>query len=67
MNNGLDGAELTVYATDGNQISIDLSPVQLIAICKILGISYNDGALTSFTDEGVLTIMEKTLNKLKLQ
>ena len=61
----IEGAELIVYAENGNQIGIDLSPTQLTAVCKILGLEIQNGQISCFSDESLKIFMEKTINKFK--
>ncbi|WP_160679719.1 hypothetical protein [Clostridium sp. C8-1-8] len=67
MKNRLEGAELTIYKTDGESFAFDLSPTQLLAICKILGINFDEkGNMTCFSDEGLKKFMEVTVDRMKL-
>ena len=61
----IEGAELTVYAKNGNQFNMDLSPTQLIAVCKILGLEIKNGEVSYLSDNSLKIIMEKTIDKLK--
>lgn len=61
----IEGAELTIYTTNGENLSIDLSPTQLKAIVGILGISFNGNMLNCFSDESVNKLYEMTIGKLK--
>ena len=62
----LEGAEIIVYDEQGNAIEIPLSPTQLEAVCKILGLSIENGDVKCFSDEGLKKIMAKTIDKLQL-
>lgn len=63
----IEGAELTVYVDGGENITIDLSPVQLAGIIKLLGIEYNatDSTVTMFSDDTVKLLIEKGLSRFK--
>ncbi len=65
----IDSAELTLYSKDGEQISIDLSPIQLSGIVKLLGINYDNktDSYTMLSDESLLKFMEKTINKWEMK
>jgi len=65
----IDGAELTLYNKNGENISIDLSPTQLKGIIKLLGIQYNSqtSTYTAFSDEGLQKFMDKTINSWKIK
>lgn len=65
--NHFEGAELTVYGSNGEEISIDLSPIQLNAVCRLLGIEYRgDGNISCYSDASVLKIVDATLGRFKL-
>lgn len=61
----IEGAELTVYLKNGENISLDLTPTQLAGVIKLLGISYDkkNQSFTMFSDEGLKNFMDKTINK----
>lgn len=59
----IESAELTVYDENGDSLSIDLSPVQLTAVCKILGLSMENGELMCFSNESIIKIMAKTIDR----
>ena len=61
----IEGAELIVYAKNGNQFNMDLSPTQLTAVCKILGLKIQDKEISYLSDKSLKIIMEKTIDKLK--
>jgi hypothetical protein len=61
----IEGVELIIYAENGNQFGMDLSPTQLIAICKILGLELQNGEISCLSDESLKIIMEKTIDKLQ--
>ena len=65
INNG----ELTIYLNNGEDISFELSPVQLIAIVKLLGIEYNtaSSSVIMFSDETLKTLIAMKGNPLRLQ
>jgi len=58
----IEGVELIVYDTNGNNFSMDLSPTQLLAVCKILGIQTRNGELSYFSDDSLKVIMSKTID-----
>jgi len=63
----IEGAELTVYVNNGENITIDLSPVQLAGIVMLLGIEYNtaNSAVTMFSDDTVKLLIQKGLSQFK--
>lgn len=61
----IKGAELILYDEDGNNINIDLSQTQLLAICKILGLKAESGNITCFSDDSLKTFMKKTIDRFK--
>lgn len=63
----IEGAELNIYTTNGESISMDLSPVQLMAVCGMLGIKYHvdDNSITCFADESLLNFYKKTVGRFK--
>lgn len=65
--NTLTGATLRVYNID-NDINLDLSPIQLDIICKILGIQYTSkNTVTVYSDETLLEFLKINNNPLKLK
>lgn len=65
INNG----ELTIYLNNGEDISFELSPVQLVAIVKLLGIEYNtvNSSVNMFSDETLKILIAMKGNPLRLQ
>lgn len=64
----ISSAELIIYANDDEDtFSISLTPVQLKAISKLLGLEVKNSEVMMFSDESVQRIMASTLDKLKLQ
>lgn len=67
----INSAELTIYLNNDENISFELSPMQLLIIVKILGIDYNvkNSTVNMFSDETLdyLTKIEKNPLKFKLQ
>lgn len=65
----INNAELTIYLNNGEDISFELSPVQLIAIVKLLGIEYNteSSSVNMFSDETLKTLIAFKGNPLRLQ
>lgn len=62
-----DGAEITVYTTDGNTINLDLSKMQLFVAFKILGIDFKPGGVYScHSDETLQKLLEYKGNPLNL-
>lgn len=61
----IKAAEIVLYDENDDTISFELSPKQLEAICKILGLSFNENVLNCFSDESLQKIMNLTVNKLK--
>ena len=64
----ISSAELIIYANDDeNTFSVSLTPIQLRAISKLLGLEVENNEVFMFSDESVQRIMASTLDKLKLQ
>lgn len=63
----IDGAELTLYLKGGDSHNIDLSPVQLAAIVNLLGLEYDtdNNTVKMFSDEGLISLVGKTLGRLR--
>lgn len=61
----IEGAEITLYLKDGDNLSLDLSPLQLAAIIKLLGLRYDkiNDTWGMFSDESLQKLMDKTINK----
>lgn len=65
--NTLTGATLKVYNIDSD-INLDLSPIQLDIICKILGIQYTSkNTVTVYSDKTLLEFLKIKNNPLKLK
>lgn len=65
--NKFEGAELNIYTTNGRNISIDLSPTQLMSICGILKIEYDDvnDSISCLSDESLIEFYKKTVGRFK--
>lgn len=65
--NKIEGAELNIYMTNGESIGIDLSPVQLMAVCGILKIHYNDddNSISCLSDKSLAEFYQKTVGRFK--
>ena len=61
----IKAAEVVIYNNDDDSISFELSPKQLEAMIKILGLSVDNGELKCFSDSSLQKVMDKTINKLK--
>lgn len=62
----IKAAEIVLYDENDDTISFELSAKQLEAVCKILGLSLDENGLNCFSDSSLQTIMDKTINKLKI-
>lgn len=63
----IESAELGINMMDGNNVNMSLSPVQLDAVARILGLEFkNDGTVSCFSDDSLKLILEKTLNRIVL-
>lgn len=60
-------AEIVLYNENDDSIGFELSPKQLEAIVKILGLNIKNNELQCYSDESLQTIIDKTINKLKPQ
>ena len=58
-------AEIVLYDENDDTISFELSPKQLEAVCKILGLSIDENGLNCFSDKSLQKIMNLTINRLK--
>lgn len=64
----IEGVELTIYSTTGENIAFDLSPTQLAIIIKILGLKLEPNQeIRCFSDSSLKRIAEMKGNPLKLQ
>lgn len=61
----IKSAELIIYDENENNISIDLSQTQFLAVCKILGLKTENDNITCFSDSSLKTFMEKTIDRFK--
>lgn len=59
------GVDLTVYDDSGDEINIPLSPLQVQAVCKILGLKFENSNFLCYSDDGLKTVMDKTINRLR--
>lgn len=61
----IESVELGIYMIDGNNINMSLSPVQLEAVARILGLEFkSDGTVACFSDNSLKLILERTLNRI---
>lgn len=60
-------AEITIYNENDDTVSFELSPTQLQAVCKILGLRPGEqpGTITCFSDASVQGMIDY-LNRLTL-
>jgi hypothetical protein len=66
MDGTFEGAELNIYTTDGQNLSIDLSPFQLMAVCGMLGLKYQgEGSVTCLSDKSLAEFYSKTVGRFK--
>ena len=63
----IKAVELSLYDENDDTISFELSPKQLEAVIKILGLSVSNGNLYCYSDTGIQTIMDKTINRLHVE
>ena len=64
----LEGAELNVYTTDGQTLTVDLSMTQLSIVCKILGLKFPDSqTINYFSDETLKKFAKMKGNPLMLK
>lgn len=62
----ITNAELSIYDINGNDLSIQLSKMQIAMIIKALGLQYNaDNTMTMFDDKSLETLYKKTFGRLK--
>lgn len=61
----VDNAELNIYMTNGEVIGIDLSPIQLMSICGLLKLQYNEneGTVSCLSDESLKEFYSKTVGR----
>lgn len=58
-----EGAELTVYSTDGEMVNLDISRMQLQAVFKVLGFRFQgNGQYICYSDEGLRNEILPRLN-----
>lgn len=67
MSTTIEGAELNIYTTDGQSISLDLSPVQLMAVCGMLGLKHHgeDNSVTCLSDKSLAEFYKTTVGRFK--
>lgn len=66
--NFIEGAELNIYSTNGQDLSIDLSVKQLSVLIKILGLDLTDeNTLSCFSDDTLNDLIKMQGNPLKLK
>lgn len=64
----ITNAVITIHNEQGESIGFELSYMQLITVCKILGIKYNDGEeISCFSDETLKKLIEMDRNPFKLK
>lgn len=61
----IKGAEITIWSELGDNLSFDLTPIQLEAVCKMLGLEFERGSFTCFSDEGLKMLMGRTIDKIQ--
>lgn len=61
----IKAAEIVLYDENDDNVAFELSPKQLEAVCKILGLSVNENGLNCFSDESLQHVMDMTINRLK--
>lgn len=65
--NNFEGGELTIYIKSGDQISIDLSPMQILTCFRILGFEIIHGnSYTCYSDNTLKELFAFKGNPLKL-
>lgn len=60
-------AEITLYSENNDEISIPLSATQLQGICKLLGLKFEEGQVTCFSDSSLEKFMSLTIDKWELK
>lgn len=68
----MDGADLTIYFGDEEQINLSLSPIQLKTIIKVLGLKITPlmkggYQINQFSDTGLKQLWEIETNPFKLK
>lgn len=64
----IEGVELTIYCSNGENISFDLSPAQTKGIITMLGITDFDGeSFKCYSDDAVLRLSESLQKRIKLK
>lgn len=66
MSNMIESAELLIYDNDGNNFGFDLSPTQLLGICKLLGLGIKGDKIICYSDKTLKILMEKTIDQFEL-
>lgn len=61
----IENAKLIIYDNNKNSININLSQIQILAICKILGLKIENGNISYFSDNSLKTLIEKTIDRFK--
>lgn len=60
-----NSAEIIFYDENEDAFGFDLTPTQVVAICKVLGIKYNaNNKLTCYSDETILKLCDSDKNPL---
>lgn len=58
-------AEINLYDENDDAVGFELTPTQVVAICKVLGIKYNaNNKLTCYSDETILKLCDSDKNPL---
>lgn len=66
--NYIESAGISIETIDGNYFEVDLSPLQLAIICKILGIQFkSEGEMLCFSDDTLKKLCDMKGNPLKLK
>lgn len=65
----IKNAEITLYDEEDNSIWFELSPTQLKAVFKVLGIKPGEdpGTITCFSDASVAKLFDMKGNPLKIE
>lgn len=66
--NNFEGAEVTIYTTDGYQFTMDLSAIQTMAVMKLLGVKFqNNNSYSCYSDKTVKELFEFKGNPLRVK
>jgi len=62
----IERATLNIHSAAGDSITLELSPVQLQAVCQILGIEPdNNNSVKCYSDESIKLLVAKTIGRLQ--